>query len=268
MAGGISGPVPAQDLARRLPTGSRRAAILRHRLRHLRPFARAGRRASSPVIATRSATRRSKRTFSWRRSASTCSSPSAASSSPTRRSRRTRIRSAAAFSRPISAGAFMRIEPPYIILLLATWAFVSLTGYVPDGVAPFRRRARFAQRQPARQPVLPARPDLGHVPAAVSARLVAGGRGPVLCPRAAAVLAVDAHDRRASAGDDGGGVLCRRRRAFDPRFADARAGPRRVFAARTISISSGSASCSPISAPRSPSGSRRGRPPSLRRSGG
>ena len=61
--------------------------------------------ASSRAIAIRSATPRSKRTFSWRRSASTCSSPSAASSSPTRRSRRTRIRSAAAFSRPISAGA-------------------------------------------------------------------------------------------------------------------------------------------------------------------
>ena len=31
----------------------------------------------------------------------------------------------------------MRIEPPYIILLVATWAFVSLTGYVPDGVRRF-----------------------------------------------------------------------------------------------------------------------------------
>jgi peptidoglycan/LPS O-acetylase OafA/YrhL len=31
----------------------------------------------------------------------------------------------------------MRIEPPYIILLVATWAFVSLTGYVPDGTHRF-----------------------------------------------------------------------------------------------------------------------------------
>jgi len=31
----------------------------------------------------------------------------------------------------------MRIEPPYIILLVATWAFVGLTGYVPDGVRRF-----------------------------------------------------------------------------------------------------------------------------------
>jgi peptidoglycan/LPS O-acetylase OafA/YrhL len=31
----------------------------------------------------------------------------------------------------------MRIEPPYILLLVATWAFVSLTGYVPDGTHRF-----------------------------------------------------------------------------------------------------------------------------------
>jgi peptidoglycan/LPS O-acetylase OafA/YrhL len=31
----------------------------------------------------------------------------------------------------------MRIEPPYILLLIATWAVVSLTGYVPDGVHRF-----------------------------------------------------------------------------------------------------------------------------------
>ena len=31
----------------------------------------------------------------------------------------------------------MRIEPPYIILLLATWALISVTGYVPDGTRRF-----------------------------------------------------------------------------------------------------------------------------------
>src|SRR5580692_622384 len=31
----------------------------------------------------------------------------------------------------------MRIEPPYILLLIATWAFVSLTGYVPEGTHRF-----------------------------------------------------------------------------------------------------------------------------------
>jgi peptidoglycan/LPS O-acetylase OafA/YrhL len=31
----------------------------------------------------------------------------------------------------------MRIEPPYIILLLATWAVISVTGYVPDGTHRF-----------------------------------------------------------------------------------------------------------------------------------
>ncbi|THD43101.1 MAG: acyltransferase [Bradyrhizobium sp.] len=31
----------------------------------------------------------------------------------------------------------MRIEPPYILLLVATWAFVSLTGWVPDGTHRF-----------------------------------------------------------------------------------------------------------------------------------
>jgi peptidoglycan/LPS O-acetylase OafA/YrhL len=31
----------------------------------------------------------------------------------------------------------MRIEPPYIILLLATWALISVTGYVPDGTHRF-----------------------------------------------------------------------------------------------------------------------------------
>ncbi len=31
----------------------------------------------------------------------------------------------------------MRIEPPYIILLLATWTLISVTGYVPDGTHRF-----------------------------------------------------------------------------------------------------------------------------------
>ena len=31
----------------------------------------------------------------------------------------------------------LRIEPPYIILLVATWAFISLTGFVPDGTHQF-----------------------------------------------------------------------------------------------------------------------------------
>ena len=31
----------------------------------------------------------------------------------------------------------LRIEPPYIILLVATWAFISLTGFVPDGTHRF-----------------------------------------------------------------------------------------------------------------------------------
>jgi len=31
----------------------------------------------------------------------------------------------------------MRIEPPYVILLAATWAFITLSGYVPDGVRRF-----------------------------------------------------------------------------------------------------------------------------------
>jgi peptidoglycan/LPS O-acetylase OafA/YrhL len=31
----------------------------------------------------------------------------------------------------------MRIEPPYIILLLATWALISVTGYVPEGTHRF-----------------------------------------------------------------------------------------------------------------------------------
>ena len=46
---------------------------------------------------------------------------------------------------PLSAGFLkvyfgrrvMRIEPPYIILLLATWALISVTGYVPDGTHRF-----------------------------------------------------------------------------------------------------------------------------------
>ena len=50
-----------------------------------------------------------------------------------------------ASSSPLSGGFLkayfgrrvLRIEPPYIILLVATWAFVSLTGYVPDGVRRF-----------------------------------------------------------------------------------------------------------------------------------
>ena len=86
----------------------------------------------------------------------------------------------------------LRIEPPYVILLVATWALISLTGYVPDGTHRFDVAPASLNLSLAQQPVLSARPHLGHVPAVVPAGLVARNRGPVLYPRAAVVLAVDA----------------------------------------------------------------------------
>ena len=42
-----------------------------------------------------------------------------------------------AFLKAYFGRRILRIEPPYIILLLATWALISLTGWVPDGTHRF-----------------------------------------------------------------------------------------------------------------------------------